>query len=288
MISIATLFAASAAAAHVIVDAVPTDAVTIASFRIAVVAIVVSLITLAAVLFQIWLAKRTLDATNDELKLSNAQLAEAQKASEQTRQALALTQEQIELSRQDAVTAVRRAAPRVVAEIRDETFENVPCRSLVVINKGGGTASYVTISGLTPKDGGLEFHPAAGNVVQALAVGEERYTKIGLPYPTGSYARNIRIRYLDAFGNKYITEYLSMNEDLGFPIFREPWLGEQFGFPRPTKCSDRVTWEVEHYERYPGFFDEPVDEAPPAEVEGAEQPTEFELLAGEGSGYDVR
>jgi hypothetical protein len=174
-----------------------------------------------------------------------------------------------------------------VAEIRDETFENVPRRSLVVINKGGGTASYVTISGLTPKDGGLEFHPAAENVVQALAAGEERYTKIGLPYPTGSYAQKIRIRYLDAFGNKYITEYRSMNEGLEFPTFREPWLGEQFGFPRPEKCSDRVTWDVEHYEHYPGFFDEPVDEAPPAEVEGAEQPTEFELLAGDGSGYDV-
>jgi hypothetical protein len=249
--------------------------------------VVVSVVTLLAVFYQIWLARRTLDATNDELKLSNTQLAEAQRASEQTRQALALTQQQIELSRQDAVAAVRRAAPRVVAEIRDEPFEKVPCRSLIVINKGGGTASYVTMAGLTPKDGGLEFHPAAGNVVQALAAGEERYTKIRLSYPTGSYAQNIRIRYLDAFGNKYITEYRSMNETLEFPIFREPWLGEQFGFPRPTKCSDRVTWEVEHYERYPGFFDEPVDEAPPADVEGAEQPTEVELLSSEANGYHL-
>jgi hypothetical protein len=265
---------------HVVVDAIPTDALAVA-------AVVVSVATLLAVFYQIWLARRTLDATNDELKLSMAQLAEAQHASEQTRLALVLTQRQIELSRQDAVAAVRRAAPRVVAEIRDETFENVPRRSLVVINKGGGTASYVTISGLTPKDGGLEFHPAAGNVVQALAAGEEGYTKIGLPYPTGSYAQKIRIRYLDAFGNKYITEYRSMNEGLEFPTFREPWLGEQFGFPRPEKCSGRVTWEVEHYERYPGFFDEPVDEASLAEVEGTEQPTEFELLAGDGSSYDV-
>jgi hypothetical protein len=107
----ATLLAASGTAAHVVVDAVPTDAVTLASFRVAVVAIIVSVVTLAAVLFQIWLAKRTLDATKGELRLSNAQLAEAQKASEQTRQALALTQQQIELSRQDAVSAIRRAAP---------------------------------------------------------------------------------------------------------------------------------------------------------------------------------
>ena len=272
---------AAGGAPHVVVDAIPTDALAVA-------AVVVSVATLFAVFYQIWLARRTLDATNDELKLSNAQLAEAQKASEQTRQALVLTQQQIELSRQDAVAAVRRAAPRVVGEIRDETIENVSRRSLVVINKGGGTASYVTISGLTPKfAGGLEIQPAAGNVVQALAAGEERYTKIDLAYPAGSYAQKIRIRCLDAFGNKYITEYRSMNEDLSFPTFREPWLGEQFGFPRPEKCSDRVTWEVEHYERYPGFFDEPVDEAPPAQVEGAEQPTEFELLAGAGSVDDV-
>lgn len=266
---------AEGAPPHVVVDAIPTDALAVA-------AVVVSVVTLLAVFYQIWLARRTLDATNNELKLSNAQLGEAQKASEQTRQALALTQQQIELSRQDAVSAIRRAAPRVVAEIRDETFEDVPRRSLVVMNKGGGTASYVTVSGLTPKDGGLEFNPAAGNVVQALAAGEERYTKIGLPYPTGSYAQKIRIRYLDAFGNKYITEYRSINEELAFPTYREPWLGEQFGFPRPEKWSDRVTWEVEHYERYPGFLDEPVDDTPTAEVEGAEQPTEFDLLAGDG------
>jgi hypothetical protein len=71
-----------------------------------------------------------------------------------------------------------------------------------------------------------------------------------------------------------------MNKGLAFPVLREPWLGEQFGFPRPQRCSDRVSWEVEHYERYPDFLDEPVDETPEAEVEGAVQPTEFELIAG--------
>jgi hypothetical protein len=270
----ATVTAASAPP-HVVVDTIPTDPLSVA-------VVVVSVVTLLAVFYQIWLARRTLVATNDELKLSNAQLAEAQKASEQTRQALALTQQQIELSRQDAVAAVRRAAPRVVAEIRDETIDGVPRRSLVVTNKGGGTASYVTVSGLTPKfGGGLEMHPTAGNVVQALAAGEVRYSKIDLAYPAGSYAQKVRIRYFDASGYKYITEYRSINEDLAFPMFREPWLGEQFGFPRPERCSDRVTWAVEHYERYPGFLDEPVDEMREAEAEAVEQPTVLELLGGD-------
>ena len=67
-------------------------------------------------------------------------------------------------------------------------------------------------------------------------------------------------------GNTYITEYRSINEDLCFPVMRVPWLGSDYGFERPEKCSDEVTWAVEHYERYPGFFDEPVEDEPKPEL----------------------
>jgi hypothetical protein len=199
------------------------------SFRVAVVAIIISLITLAAVLFRIRLAKRTLHATKDESKLSNTQLAEAPETSEQTRQARRSCNSRSN-SRARTRSAIRRAAPRVVAEIRDKTFENVPRRSLVVINKRGGTASYVTISALTPKDGGLEFHPAAGTLAQALAAIEERYTKIGLPYPTGSYAQKIRIRYLDAF-REQVHYRVPFHE-------RRPWSSRRFGNHGSGSSSD--------------------------------------------------
>lgn len=123
---------------------------------------------------------------------------------------------------------------------------------------------------------------AAEHVIQVLAVNEERYV-FGLSFPTGSYARNVRVRYLDVLGNKYITEYRAVNEGLQFPIFREPWLGEEYGFLRPEKSSAEVSWPVEHYERHEDFVDEPVEQQGPIDPNGprdAEEPNDLELLIG--------
>jgi hypothetical protein len=155
-------------------------------------------------------------------------------------------------SRQEDIAAVRRTAPRVVAEVRAEYEDSVPFRMLYVSNNGGGTAYNVTVSGMTPEVS------AAEHVIQTLAVDEARYV-FGLSYPAQTYARNVRVRYLDVFGNKYITEYRSINEGELFPIFREPWLGKDDGFAPPEKSSAEVSWPIENYERHEGFVEELVE-----------------------------
>lgn len=158
------------------------------------------------------------------------------------------------------VAIVRRMAPRVVAEVRAEYEDNVPFRLLYVSNSGGGTAYDVTISGMTPDHGSDSYTtvPAAEHVIKVLAVNESRYV-FGLTFPSQSYARNVRVRYSDGFGNKYITEYRSIDEGQLLPIFREPWLGKSHGFPAPEKNSAEVSWPIEPYERHEGFVDEPVE-----------------------------
>ncbi|HEY8298016.1 MAG TPA: hypothetical protein VIG32_08355 [Candidatus Baltobacteraceae bacterium] len=78
-----------------------------------------------------------------------------------------------------------------------------------------------------------------------------------LSTPPG-YCQKIRIRASDVLGNKYITEYLSLGASLAYPVFREPWLGKDI-VPRPARCSNEVSWEVEHFERRIGAPDEPVE-----------------------------
>jgi hypothetical protein len=56
----------------------------------------------------------------------------------------------VEPSPQEAIAAIRRAAPRVVAEVRAEDEDNIPFRMLYVANVGGGIACNVTVSGMTP------------------------------------------------------------------------------------------------------------------------------------------
>jgi hypothetical protein len=248
--------------AHVIVDGSPRDPA-------AVVALTIGLVTLIAVGIQIHLAWKTLRSTNRELRLAKEQLEQTKKATEQTAQALLLTRDQVRLAQSEAVASIRRTAPQVVAEVRDEDLQ-IPQRTLYVINKGNGAARYVTVSGMTPgTDKTYEIRSAAGHVVQTLAPGEERAV-MTLAYPTGSYAQNIRVRYEDIFGCRYITEYQSINEGLSYPVFREPWIGRDFGLRRPTKWSGEVSWPVEHYERLPNVPDELVevsDEAPPPEAD---------------------
>jgi hypothetical protein len=186
-----------------------------------------AVITLFAVLRKIWLVKETLKAT---------------------------------IARQEAIAAVRRTAPRVVAEVRAEDEDNIPFRMLYVSNEGAGIAYRVTVSGMIPdyRNASYKAVSAAEHVIGVLAVNEARYV-FGLSYPAQSYARNVRVRYLDVFGNKYITEYRSINEGPLFPIFREPWLGKDHGFAPPEKSSAEVSWPIENYERHEAFVDELVE-----------------------------
>jgi hypothetical protein len=163
-------------------------------------------------------------------------------------------------SRQEAIAVVRRTAPRVVAEVHAEDEDNIPFRMLYVSNKGGGTAYNITVSGMIPdhRNASYKTVSTAEHVIQVLAVNEARYV-FGLTFPSRSYARNVRVRYLDVFGNKYITEYRSINEGQLSPIFREPWLGKDHGFAPPEKSSAEVSWPIENYERHEAFVDELVE-----------------------------
>jgi hypothetical protein len=156
----------------------------------------------------------------------------------------------LRLTKARAIAAVRRAAPRVVAEVRAEYEDNIPFRMLYVANEGDGIAYNLTVSALIPDDTNASYTivPAAEHGIEALGVNEARYV-FGLSFPARSYARNVRLRYLDAFGNKYITEYRSIDEAQLLPIFREPWLGREYGFASPQKSSAEVSWPVENYER---------------------------------------
>ena len=260
----------------VIVESTPADPVAVAGLWVAIVAAAVALVTLAAVGIQIYIAKRTLDATIREISLAENQLRETQAAAERTTEALSLTRDQIGLMRADSIAAIRQAAPQLIAEVRDEEFGGIPERNLFIINKGNGVARYVAASGMTPSHEGTKIQFAAEHVFQVIGPGEER-PAMNLSYPTGSYARNIRIRYRDVHGNKYITEYEAINEGLSYPVLREPWLGREFGFPKPEKWSEEVSWPVDHYERHPDMRDEPVTKPPP-EDEPAEMPSIFETL----------
>jgi len=131
---------------------------------------------------------------------------------------------------------------------------------LYVSNQGGGTAYNVTVSGIRPghRNASSIAVWAAKHVIETLAVDEARYV-FGLTFPAQTYAQNVRVRYVDAFGNKYITEYRSIDEGQLFPIFREPWLGKDLGLAPPAKSSAEVSWPIEDYERHAAFVDELVE-----------------------------
>lgn len=264
-------------ALHVIVEKLPppaADGVAVASLHIAEVALAVGVITLIAVCVQIWLARRTLEVTNveldlaretleaarEELRLAGQQLVETQKASEQTQRALEYSQEQITIARREAIDRLRQSAPQVTADVR---FDEARQAWALWLTNRGGVARYVGLSG---RDGNSVVYSRAGNTFQVLGPGEELETKMRWPaIGKPRYASNIRIRYTDTFGNRYMTEYESLGESLAYPVLREPWLGKEYGFPKPTKCSDAVSWAVEHFERLvdpggePLDYDEPLD-----------------------------
>ncbi len=246
----------------VIVDKLPSpapDHFAVTGLHLAEAALVVSLITLFGVLIQIWLARRTLDVTNEELTLTREtlkaaqaelelavnQLGETRRAAEQTKLALDYSKEQSLLAKREAIDRVKQISPQLTAEVR---FDELAQKFVVWLVNHGGVARYVGLSALDPAG---QLYSRAGNTLQILGANEQQPTGLKWPnVPSSSrYAQKVRIRYSDIYGNKYITEYRSLSDTLAYPVFREPWLGKEYGFPPPEKCSEFVSWPVEHYER---------------------------------------
>jgi len=136
-------------------------------------------------------------------------------------------------------------------------------RSVSIRNKGS-TAFYVSVAGRSSEN---EPSGSAENFFQVISPGESVPTKITIVGPGAKYAQKIRIRYYDAYGEKYITEYRSLGESLAYPIFRVPWLGREIGDAKPKRWSDEVSWEVEHFERTLGVPQESLDPKPPGLTE---------------------
>jgi hypothetical protein len=229
---------------HAVIDRMPIE-------WWAILAVVFEIFTLLAVGYQIWLAMSALRVARRELVQANAQLELTRQTSDQTTEALRLTRQQLDIMQTGELNRLRATAPRIVAE---STFvEYTQSDQLTLVNKGG-VAQFVMLS---CRDKTGESHPAAGNFFQTIAPGERSITKIECP-SGANYIRNLRIRANDIYGNKYITEYRTFNKTLLFPIFREPWLLKEFA-PRPLRCSEEVSWPVEHFERLIGVPDEPVE-----------------------------
>ncbi len=245
---------------HVIVDNLRADPWAITAGIAAVIAAIVAIITLFVAIRtlrltarQTRLAKKTLDATKAELELANAQLTETAKASRQTQEALKLGHQQLEFMQKADLDRARSLAPRITARME---LGGSGARYVLRLSNSGATASYVLVTGRDPAG---DFH---NPFRQKLDPGEdimltEFYV---LPSTQQNYCQGIRIRAKDLLGNKYITEYRSLGVSLAYPIFREPWLGKDIGAPRPSRCSEDVSWEVEHFERTIGEPDEPVEQ----------------------------
>ena len=243
---------------HVIVDNLRTDpwAITagIAAIVAAIVAIITLLITIRTLQLtqrQARLAKEALDAAKAALKLAEAQLKTTEDAAQQTKEALELGHRRLKYMQRADLDRARALAPRVTA--RMELVQQGD-RYVMHLSNSGAVASYLLVTGY---DVSGQFHNPS---IQKLDPGEILVLTefFVLPSQQQSYCQKIRIRAKDVLGNKYVTEYRSLGATLAYPIFREPWLGEGIA-PRPERCSDEVSWEVEHFERVPGQIDEPIE-----------------------------
>ncbi len=243
---------------HVIVDNLKTDPWAVTAGIAAIVAAIVGIFTLLVAIRalrltsrQTRLAKEALEAAKDELKLAGAQLLATESAMRHTQEALELGRQQLEYMQREDIDRARAVAPRITAEMRLGAAGD---RYVMHLSNSGAVGSYLLITGRDPTS---QFH---NRFVQKLDPGEDVTLSEFYVLPSqASYCQKIRIRARDVLGNKYITEYLSLGASLAYPVFREPWLGKGIA-PRPTRCSDEVSWEVEHFERSVGQPDEPVEE----------------------------
>ncbi|HTW83680.1 MAG TPA: hypothetical protein VMD91_06425 [Candidatus Sulfotelmatobacter sp.] len=240
---------------HVVVDSLPTDPWSVVAAIAAIVAAIVGVIAMRVALdafnqarSQTKLAEDTLQAAKDELKLASDQLSETRAATKQTEETLRLGQGQLRYLQKADVDRDRSLAPRITASMKLNANGD---RFIMQLSNSGALASYVQVTG---RDSASQFHSV---FVQKIDPSEGVQVPEFFVLPSSaSWCQMIRIRAYDIRGNKYITEYRSLGETLAYPVFRIPWLGREIE-PRPERCSDEVSWEVEHFERLPGRSDEP-------------------------------
>lgn len=239
---------------HVIVDNFQRDPWSIAAAIAAVAAVVIGLIGLgvgiAALrqsIAQTKLTNEALEAARKELALADAQLASTEAATKQTQEALELGRQQLEYMQRADIARTRALAPRLTARMEPTQQGGI---YVMALENSGATAEYVLITGYN-SDGKIvrEF-------VQKIGSNELHHVWQFQVSGVGSYCQFIRIRSRDIASNRYITEYRSLGNELAYPVFREPWIGEGI-LPRPKHWSGEVSWDVEHFERSPGEPDEP-------------------------------
>jgi hypothetical protein len=246
-------------AVHVIVDNVGIDLWAVTAAVAAVVAAIVGVFALLAAIGtlrltarQTRLAKDALEAAKEELKLAKAQLVETENATRQTQEALELGRLQLEAMQKADLDRARALAPQITARMELGASSD---RYVMHLANVGGIAYYLIVTGYSP-DG--NFH---NPFRQKLDPGEDLILSEFYVLPAqASYCQKIRIRARDVLGNKYITEYNSLGASLAYPVFREPWLGKEVGAPRPARCSEEVSWAVEHFERRMNEPDELVEQ----------------------------
>ena len=241
---------------HVIVDNLQADPWSIVAALAAIVAagVGVAALVIAKLGFdqakrQTKLAEDALTAARDELRLAGSQLAETQTATRQTQESLNLGQQQLAQMQKAELERVRALAPYVTAIMR---WDAQYSRWIMELYNAGAVARRILLTGIDP--GG---QPRRVDI-PLLDRGERRMV-VEFAHAQVRYCQNVRIRAWDIADNKYITEYRGLSDTLAYDIFRGPWLDEEIE-ERPQRCSDEVSWEVEHFERVPGLEPEPVEE----------------------------
>jgi hypothetical protein len=135
----------------------------------------------------------------------------------------------------------RAIAPFIVAE---EFGEPPTPLYMTLRNVGPGLAMNVRYSCI--QDG--HSIPAAGTFGPPIASGGRYRTEVVVSNPG---VKRLRIRYDDALGNAYITEYPIFDRAIRAPRYRVPWWP---GSAKPILWSGELSWEFEHFEhvmRYP-------------------------------------
>lgn len=241
---------------HIIVDQLPRDqwstTAAIAAIAAAVIGIATLLVAIRSLRLarsQTRLAKDALTAAQKELLLAESQLKSTEAASRQTQDALELSRAQLEYMQRADVDRAKGLAPIVTAEMKLRAQSD---HYVMHLSNSGAVASYLQITGYAA-DGQFQRQ-----FVQKLDPGEDRIVTQFFCVGPASYCQKIRIRAKDVLGNKYITEYRSLGASLAYPTFRAPWIGRDI-VPRPERWSEEVSWPVEHFERTPGQFDEPME-----------------------------
>jgi len=196
------------------------------------------------------LAEDSLKAATAELALTEQQLKLTEVASQQTTESLRLSREQVEQMRRADASRLQGMAPRVVAKM--QPISSTVDSYVLTLHNSGATALYIFLTGYQA-DGQImrEF-------IQKLDPNESHVVQGVITNGPAKFLQYVRIRAQDTLGSKYITEYRSLGGTLAYPVFRTPWIGSDV-LPRPARCSDEVSWDVEHFARNPGQEDEPTE-----------------------------